>query len=279
MGKILFGVFLFIFSFLSVFSTNTEVENYMYLYPGEECFWEIYSQSDKIFIWTVQLQWDGYTKLMVEKPIYNTQVWDFINLETLPQEIDTKNYLLLFLDKNKNILNTQSYWTREFETLKQVEQEYRKYSLKIHKEKNNKILRILFPVLFIIFIIIWAITQHKKSFYLVWLSVAMWILIFYIPYWVKVENYSFIILLQFIFTSYILFFIQKFYRDKIPLNIYWIILSVYICLISFEIMFDFNTVSQDTIFIMYPYLNVIGGFALNLFLLVWYYQKHKKTQD
>lgn len=291
MKKILLGVFLFLISFSWVStaaigiidkdlneekstSTNTNT-----VYPWEKCFWKIFNNSNKIFIGSLESSTSENLTFVVQRGLYNTQIWEFITLENNKDSTNYWKYTLFFLDKDNNILSSDKYGTTQYNDLKKLEIDYKIYQRKIQQEKNSKIIIIVTPLLFYL-IILWLIfSQNRVKIYFIGLFFIYWITIVCLPYWLKILNFDFIILIHLAMSLVLYLFNQKYFQSNLKVNTIKILLYLYVLFIFLVILSDLNHLDYNSTYIVvYPYINVIIWWILNVVLFSYILNNAQKKE-
>lgn len=283
MKKILLGVFLFLMIISNSFADNHwEIKQKIdVVYPGEQCFWKIYHHSDKIFIWSPDLSQNNEETLTmtVQKALLNTEVWEKIELRNYPWDLAIFDYSLIFLDENKNIIATDAYWVKHYWDLKDVEVDFVKYSAKIQQQKDSQMIMIISPALFIFFILSIIIVQNRIRVFSVWLYWIYLTTIIFLPYWIQVENYDFILAIH-VFILLVTYIInKKYFHINVKNKKYsWLILFFIIYCIAM-LLIDKNYYDQETFVVVYPYFTVIIGWIINSAFFLCLYLKYLKKEQ
>ncbi len=293
MKKILLGVFLFLISFSWVSTTANIIidkdlnedknsfttTNTNTVYPWEKCFWKIFNNSNKIFIGSLESSTAENLTFVVQRGLYNTQIWEFITLENNKDSINYWKYTLFFLDKDNNILSSDKYGTTQYNDLKKLEIDHKIYQRKIQQEKNSKIIIIVTPVLFYL-IILWLIfSQNRVKIYFIGLFFIYWITIICLPYWLKILNFDFIILIHLAMSLVLYLFNQKYFQSNLKVNTIKILLYLYVLFIFLVILSDLNHLDYNSTYIVvYPYINVIIWWILNVVLFSYILNNAQKKE-
>ena len=291
MKKILLGVFLFLFSFSWVSTTaNIIIDKYdnedksistntNTVYPWEKCFWKIFNNSNKIFIGSLESSTSENLTFVVQRGLYNTQIWEFITLENNKDSTNYWKYTLFFLDKDNNILSSDKYGTTQYNDLKKLEIDHKIYQRKIQQEKNSKIIIIVTPLLFYL-IILWLIfSQNRVKIYFIGLFFIYWITIVCLPYWLKILNFDFIILIHLAMSLVLYLFNQKYFQSNLKVNTIKILLYLYVLFIFLVLLSDLNHLDYNSTYIVvYPYINVIIWWILNVVLFSYILNNTQKKE-
>ena len=291
MKKILLGVFLFLFSFSWVSTTaNIIIDKYdnedksistntNTVYPWEKCFWKIFNKSNKIFIGSLESSTSENLTFVVQRGLYNTQIWEFITLENNKDSTNYWKYTLFFLDKDNNILSSDKYGTTQYNDLKKLEIDHKIYQRKIQQEKNSKIIIIVTPLLFYL-IILWLIfSQNRVKIYFIGLFFIYWITIVCLPYWLKILNFDFIILIHLAMSLVLYLFNQKYFQSNLKVNTIKILLYLYVLFIFLVLLSDLNHLDYNSTYIVvYPYINVIIWWILNVVLFSYILNNTQKKE-
>lgn len=283
MKKILLGVFLFLTIIANTFAHNDwEIKQKIdIVYPGEECFWKIFHHSEKIFIWSPDVnQKDELSLTMtVQKALHNTNVWEKITLDIFPEDVKIFDYSLIFLDENKNIIATDAYWVKHYWDLKDVESDFIKYSAKIQKEKDSQMIMIVSPALFIFFILSIVIVQNRIRVYSIWLYGIYLTSLIFLPYWIKVENYDFIVAIHIVVFLITYLINKKYFHIQMNKKIYFLLILFYIFYTIGILLLDKNYYDQDTLVVVYPYVSVIIWWIVNTTYFMYLYLHFIKKEQ
>lgn len=291
MKKILLGVFLFLISFSWVSTTANVIidkdlneeksisTNTNTVYPWEKCFWKIFNNSNKIFIGSLESSTSENLTFVVQRGLYNTQIWEFITLENNKDSTNYWKYTLFFLDKDNNILSSDKYGTTQYNDLKKLEIDHKIYQRKIQQEKNSKIIIIVTPLLFYL-IILWLIfSQNRVKIYFIGLFFIYWITIVCLPYWLKILNFDFIILIHLAMSLVLYLFNQKYFQSNLKVNTIKILLYLYVLFIFLVLLSDLNHLDYNSTYIVvYPYINVIIWWILNVVLFSYILNNTQKKE-
>ena len=291
MKKILLGVFLFLISFSWVSTTANVIidkdlneeksisTNTNTVYPWEKCFWKIFNKSNKIFIGSLETSTEENLTFVVQRGLYNTQIWEFITLENNKESSKYWKYTLFFLDKDNNILSSDVYGIKQYDNLKELENDYQIYHHKIQKEKNSKIIIIVTPILFYVIILWLMFSQNRTKIYFIGLFVLYLITIISLPYWLKIINFDFMILIHLVITGIFYLFNQKYFQSNLVTPYIKILTYMYVLFIFLVLLSNLNYINyNNTYVVVYPYINVIIWWILNIILFLYILKNAQKKE-